>query len=142
MLFCQDEGQFLTGNDSVLPAHFLCSALSFVILCARRFSNGGYSFDLSRGVLERALLHVDNAYKWPALHTTGRICRTNLPTNTAFRGFGGPQGTAFSTLFNVIACSALTFIIALTCGRLWNTHLIDAAFVCLLLFTCVRHACR
>ena len=60
----------------------------------RLFSNGGCSLDLSSAVLERAMLHTDNAYFLPNLRVTGRVCRTNLPSNTAFRGFGGPQGVA------------------------------------------------
>ena len=48
--------------------------------------------DLSRGVMERAVYHVDNAYNWENLHVSGTICKTHLPSNTAFRGFGGPQG--------------------------------------------------
>ncbi|HEV2292737.1 MAG TPA: xanthine dehydrogenase molybdopterin binding subunit [Tepidisphaeraceae bacterium] len=56
------------------------------------FSNGGCSTDLSLAVLERAMLHSDNAYYLPNVRITGRVCRTNLPSNTAFRGFGGPQG--------------------------------------------------
>lgn len=43
-------------------------------------------------IMERALFHMDNAYKIPNIRGTGRICKTNLPSNTAFRGFGGPQG--------------------------------------------------
>ncbi|MFL5321035.1 MAG: molybdopterin cofactor-binding domain-containing protein, partial [Myxococcaceae bacterium] len=39
-----------------------------------------------------ALFHMDNAYFIPALRIVGQVCRTNLPSNTAFRGFGGPQG--------------------------------------------------
>ena len=56
------------------------------------FSNGGCSTDLSFAVLERSMLHSDNAYFLPNVRITGRVCRTNLPSNTAFRGFGGPQG--------------------------------------------------
>ncbi|MBX3432512.1 MAG: xanthine dehydrogenase molybdopterin binding subunit [Pirellulales bacterium] len=56
------------------------------------YSNGGAFADLSTSVLERTLLHADNAYFLPAARITGHICRTNLPPNTAFRGFGGPQG--------------------------------------------------
>ncbi|ATB31691.1 xanthine dehydrogenase molybdopterin binding subunit [Melittangium boletus] len=55
-------------------------------------SDGGWSTDLSRAILDRALFHLDNAYFVPALQFTGRVARTNLPSNTAFRGFGGPQG--------------------------------------------------
>src|SRR4051812_3054123 len=56
------------------------------------YSNGGYSGDLSLAVLERSLTHSDNCYYIPNVYLHGRVCRTNLPSNTAFRGFGGPQG--------------------------------------------------
>jgi xanthine dehydrogenase molybdopterin binding subunit len=55
-------------------------------------SNGGAYADLSIAILERALFHADNAYHLPNARIRGRACRTNLPPNTAFRGFGGPQG--------------------------------------------------
>ena len=58
------------------------------------FSNGGAMIDLSPAVLERTLLHTDNCYYFPHVEFTGQICATNLPPNTAFRGFGGPQGMA------------------------------------------------
>ncbi|XP_026315872.1 xanthine dehydrogenase isoform X3 [Hyposmocoma kahamanoa] len=56
------------------------------------YSNGGYSIDLSGPVVERAMFHFENSYYIPHCEVTGHICRTNLPSNTAFRGFGGPQG--------------------------------------------------
>ena len=59
---------------------------------AALYSDGGWSMDLSLPVLDRALFHIDNAYFLPAVHIVGRVCSTNLPSNTAFRGFGGPQG--------------------------------------------------
>lgn len=37
------------------------------------------------------MTHVENAYKIPAIRVVGYLCKTNLPSNTAFRGFGGPQ---------------------------------------------------
>ncbi|WP_425399304.1 xanthine dehydrogenase molybdopterin binding subunit [Aeoliella sp.] len=58
------------------------------------YSNGGAFADLSTAVLERTMLHADNAYSIPMMRVTGQVCRTNLPPNTAFRGFGGPQGIA------------------------------------------------
>ncbi len=60
----------------------------------RLFSDGGAFADLSTSVLERAMLHSDNAYYLPTAFISGRVCRTNTPPNTAFRGFGGPQGVA------------------------------------------------
>jgi len=58
------------------------------------FSDGGSSTDLSLAVMERTMLHTDNAYYLPSARITGQVCKTNLPSNTAFRGFGGPQGVA------------------------------------------------
>ncbi len=58
------------------------------------FANAGCACDVSPAILERAMLHSDNAYYLPNFRVTGRLCRTNLPSNTAFRGFGGPQGVA------------------------------------------------
>lgn len=55
-------------------------------------SNGGAYTDLSMAILERSMLHADNAYFIPNARIIGRACRTNLPPNTAFRGFGAPQG--------------------------------------------------
>ena len=55
-------------------------------------SDGGWSLDLSEPVLARALCHIDNAYWIPDIRVHGRIARTNKTSQTAFRGFGGPQG--------------------------------------------------
>jgi xanthine dehydrogenase large subunit len=64
------------------------------------FSDGGAFADLSTSVLGRALTHADNAYYLPNALIRGTVCRTNLPPNTAFRGFGGPQGIA--TIENIL----------------------------------------
>ncbi len=55
-------------------------------------SDGGWSLDLSEPVMGRALCHVDNAYWIPHFVAHGRIAKTNKTSQTAFRGFGGPQG--------------------------------------------------
>ncbi len=55
-------------------------------------SNGGWSLDLSMPITDRALFHLDNAYYLPAVEFSGRAAKTHLVSNTAFRGFGGPQG--------------------------------------------------
>lgn len=56
------------------------------------FNNGGWSQDLSAAVVDRALSHIDGCYRIPNIHVRGRVCKTNTVSNTAFRGFGGPQG--------------------------------------------------
>ncbi|KAF2089817.1 xanthine dehydrogenase/oxidase [Saccharata proteae CBS 121410] len=56
------------------------------------FNNGGWSQDLSGAVVDRACSHVDGVYLIPNVYVRGRVCKTNTVSNTAFRGFGGPQG--------------------------------------------------
>jgi len=56
------------------------------------FQNGGAYMDLSAAVLERTVMHSTNAYAIPNVKIRAACARTNLPPNTAFRGFGGPQG--------------------------------------------------
>ena len=56
------------------------------------YNNAGWTMDLSFSVMERAMFHSDNSYSVPNLRVRGHCCKTNLPSNTAFRGFGGPQG--------------------------------------------------
>lgn len=55
-------------------------------------SRAGFSADLSAPVMARALCHFDNAYWLPHVDVQGFCARTNTQSNTAFRGFGGPQG--------------------------------------------------
>ncbi len=55
-------------------------------------ADAGWSLDLTPGVVARALTHTDNAYWIPHFRAVGYACRTNRQSNTAFRGFGGPQG--------------------------------------------------
>lgn len=54
--------------------------------------NSGAAADLSPAIAERTLFHATNSYFIPNVSTTVFSCKTNLPPNTAFRGFGGPQG--------------------------------------------------
>ena len=56
------------------------------------FANAGWSQDLSGAVVDRALSHIDGCYHFPNVHVRGRLAKTNTVSNTAFRGFGGPQG--------------------------------------------------
>lgn len=56
------------------------------------YQNSGAAADLSTAILDRTLAHCTNSYFIPNVKATGWCCKTNLPPNTAFRGFGGPQG--------------------------------------------------
>ncbi len=85
----------LTGKRHPFFARFDVAFDDDGLLQAARIdlvANGGWSVDLSPPVLMRAMVHVDNAYFFPNLAVHGRIAKTNLASNTAFRGFGGPQG--------------------------------------------------
>ncbi|HEY6563349.1 MAG TPA: molybdopterin cofactor-binding domain-containing protein, partial [Pirellulaceae bacterium] len=93
----RDDDMAITGKRHPFLARYRVGysrAGAITALDLDLFANGGCSTDLSPSVLERAMLHVDNAYFLPAVRIVGRVCRTNLPSNTAFRGFGGPQGVA------------------------------------------------
>ena len=69
-------------------------------------SNGGNVLDLSGPVMTRALTHLDNCYFIKSLKAVGYVCKTNTVSNTAFRGFGGPQGmlTIENILYSVSQC--------------------------------------
>jgi xanthine dehydrogenase large subunit len=69
----------------------------------------GWSVDLSPAVISRALSHADNAYFYPHVRLRGLACKTNTQSNTAFRGFGGPQG--------MIGAEAMMDQIARSLGR-------------------------
>lgn len=56
------------------------------------FCNAGWTQDLSGAVCDRAISHIDGCYLIPNFHVRARPCKTNTVSNTAFRGFGGPQG--------------------------------------------------
>jgi xanthine dehydrogenase large subunit len=56
----------------------------------------GHSEDLSLGVVDRSMFHADNAYFYPNCRILSRRLKTNTVSNTAFRGFGGPQGMMFA----------------------------------------------
>ncbi|PZQ88677.1 MAG: xanthine dehydrogenase molybdopterin binding subunit [Leifsonia xyli] len=67
-------------------------------------SHCGFSTDLSAPVMARAICHFDNAYWLPNVKIDGYLGRTNTQSNTAFRGFGGPQGAfAIEAIIDTIA---------------------------------------
>lgn len=66
----------------------------------------GMSPDLSDAIVDRAMFHADNAYFVPAMHVVGHRVKTHTVSNTAFRGFGGPQGMlAIEDVMDAIARS-------------------------------------
>ena len=68
-------------------------------------ANAGNVADHTPAVLTRALCHADNCYFLPRVRLRGLPCKTNTVSNTAFRGYGGPQGMlAIETIIEAIAC--------------------------------------
>ncbi|HEU0008970.1 MAG TPA: xanthine dehydrogenase molybdopterin binding subunit [Verrucomicrobiae bacterium] len=93
--FNRDQDMTLTGKRHPFLAKFQAgfdAQGQLLAVKAELFSNAGWSLDLSQAVTDRALLHLDNAYFIPHVEFRGQVARTNLASNTAFRGFGGPQG--------------------------------------------------
>ena len=91
----RDLDMMLTGKRHPFLAKFKVGFNNEGELLAAKvelFSNGGWSLDLSQPVTDRAVFHLDNSYYIPHVEFSGRIAKTNLASNTAFRGFGGPQG--------------------------------------------------
>ncbi len=89
------EDMRMTGKRHPYSADYkigLDKNLKIVAYEAVFYQNAGASADLSPPVLERTLFHCTNSYFIPNVTATAYSCRTNLPPNTAFRGFGGPQG--------------------------------------------------
>jgi xanthine dehydrogenase large subunit len=97
LIYSKDDDMCSTGKRHAYRAewevgfddegHILAYKVQF-------YSDGGSAADLSTSVMERTMLHADNAYYLPNVDIRGRVCFTNFPPNTAFRGFGGPQGMA------------------------------------------------
>ncbi|HLJ73571.1 MAG TPA: xanthine dehydrogenase molybdopterin binding subunit [Thermoanaerobaculia bacterium] len=103
IVYIKDDDMRVTGGRHPFQNDYKVAFTNDGVITAMRvdiYSDGGAFADLSTAVMGRAMTHVDNAYFIPNVHINGIVCRTNLPPNTAFRGFGGPQGVA--TIENII----------------------------------------
>ena len=95
--YSKDDDMRSTGKRHPYKIHYKAAFTSEGKITGVKFdiySNGGAAADLSTAIMERTLFHSENAYFIPNLIFNGTICKTNFPPNTAFRGFGGPQGMA------------------------------------------------
>ena len=89
------EDMVMTGKRHPYSSDFkigLSEDLKILAYEVTFYQNAGAAADLSPAVLERTLFHCTNTYFIPHVKARAYSCRTNLPPNTAFRGFGGPQG--------------------------------------------------
>ena len=95
MRYDRDDDMVITGKRHDFRIDYragfdkegLLAGIEFVQLC-----RAGWSMDLTLPVADRAMLHADNAYFIPNMRVESHRLRTNTQSNTAFRGFGGPQG--------------------------------------------------
>ena len=89
------EDMRMTGKRHPYSSDFkigLSKDLKILAFEATFYQNAGAAADLSPAVLERTLFHCTNTYFIPNVTASAYSCKTHLPPNTAFRGFGGPQG--------------------------------------------------
>jgi len=102
----RDHDMTASGKRHNFKVYFnigFTAAGKILALDIKLLSNGGNVLDLSGPVMTRALTHLDNCYFIKSLKAVGYVCKTNTVSNTAFRGFGGPQGmlTIENILFSV-----------------------------------------
>jgi xanthine dehydrogenase molybdopterin binding subunit len=93
----RDDDMIITGKRHRYLIRYEAGFDDGGILHAVKFelnSDGGIASDLSFAIMERAMLHADSAYYVPHMSVVARVWKTNLPSNTAMRGFGGPQAMA------------------------------------------------
>lgn len=97
LVLSKDDDMIITGKRNPFQIHYRVGFdLNGLILGleAQHYGDGGAYADLSTAIMERAMLHSDNAYFLPSARISGQVCRTNFHSHTAFRGFGGPKGVA------------------------------------------------
>jgi len=91
----RDDDMMLTGKRHDFRVDWQLGADSDGVIQAADIvllARCGYSADLSQGVVDRSMFHADNSYFLPDVKVSSRRLKTNTVSNTAFRGFGGPQG--------------------------------------------------
>ncbi len=97
IILFRDDDQIMTGKRHPYLIKYEVGFDEDGKILALKFeqnADGGCATDLSMAILERAMLHADSSYFIPNMHVVGKAYKTNIPSNTAFRGFGGPQGMA------------------------------------------------
>jgi xanthine dehydrogenase/oxidase len=99
LMLNRDEDMLLSGQRHPFQSRWKVGVTKegkLLALEANVYDNGGFSQDMSGAVMDRCLTHIDNSYECPNVFLRGHVCRTNIHSNTAFRGFGAPQGMFFS----------------------------------------------
>ncbi len=103
----RNDDMVLTGKRHPFSSHYRVGFdESGVIkgLKVKMNADGGFSPDLTESVVDRAMFDLGNAYFFENIQVTGNCCKTNKVSNTAFRGFGSPQGMAtIESIIDVVA---------------------------------------
>jgi len=97
LVLTKDDDMIMTGKRNPFENNYWVGFNDQGLIQAMKvelYSDGGAYADLSTSIMERAMLHCDNAYYIPNMLIEGQVCRTNCHPHTAFRGFGGPKGVA------------------------------------------------
>ena len=97
LVLSKDDDMIITGKRNPFRIEYQCGFDAdgrIIALDAMLYADGGAYADLSTAIMERAMLHCDNAYFIQNMRVRGQVCRTNFHPHTAFRGFGGPKGVA------------------------------------------------
>src|SRR5690606_36964619 len=95
LVLTKDEDMMMTGKRHPFKIRYKVGFDQHGKILAFKadiYCDGGAYTDLTPSILERAMFHIDNGYYLPACEICGFALRTNNHSNTAFRGFGGPQG--------------------------------------------------
>ncbi|OJD15331.1 xanthine dehydrogenase, molybdopterin binding subunit [Emergomyces pasteurianus Ep9510] len=98
----RDEDMMTTGQRNPIMCRWKIGVMNdgkLVAIDADCYANAGFSLDMSGAVMDRCCTHLDNCYYFPNAHIRGWVCKTNTVTNTAFRGFGGPQAMFIAESF-------------------------------------------
>ncbi|KAK2596252.1 hypothetical protein QQS21_006344 [Conoideocrella luteorostrata] len=106
MMLSRDEDIASSGQRHPFQCHWKVGVdFEGRIICldADMYNNAGHSLDMSGAVMDRACTHLDNCYHISHAWIRGWVCKTNIVSNTAYRGFGGPQGMYFteSIMFHI-----------------------------------------
>ncbi|KAL5459110.1 hypothetical protein PMIN06_002961 [Paraphaeosphaeria minitans] len=99
LMLNRDEDMLLSGQRHPVQARWKVGVSKEGTLLAMEadvYDNAGFSQDMSGAVMDRCLTHFDNSYECPNVLLRGHVCKTNIHSNTAYRGFGAPQGQYFS----------------------------------------------
>ncbi|CAD7700908.1 unnamed protein product [Ostreobium quekettii] len=98
----RDEDMKITGQRHAFIAKYRVGFNKdgrIIAVDLKCYSNAGNSLDLSPPIMDRCLSHSDCTYRIPNMRARGFLCKMNIPSNTAFRGFGGPQGMLFADMW-------------------------------------------